>query len=626
MSKTKTVVSVCAIPFIALTLTIAFLLRYPMRMSALAETDAENAGYPIEIIDFDLLDSQTGWIWVNDHLYWTSNNGTSWQDITPSEMNELQLFAVHFPDPSLGYAVLGKPNAGDQQALWLAKRDNPRAGWTYLEIKLPDDTSAKSAVEKIQMTFLDSNHGWLMMKYASSSNFNLGALYFTRDGGLTWTKSNLDAAGETYFVNPMMGWVAGYEPVGDLLQTRDGGLTWQPSDDLTAFSLPQKSNIVKKLGTITELNSLRFAKGSPVAVDRAIYNTPNADPFWQGIDRIDLFDDQTGWAAYSKGRCDNDPAGTMTCHRELGLLKTENGGVNWSVIPLPVSDHPNGIIEESFTIHTQAETLQSSTSDAPQSLTAIYQGHAFDKCEVPTLTQLQEWIGSSPYRGLNLYIGGSLRACANTALNADYIAQIRNGQGWSLIPTWVGPQAPCTNYKSKISSNANTAYQQGINEANSALTVAAAMNIAHPDQSGTIIYYDMEYYDTANSSCNNAVKSFMNGWVTQMHAKGSLAGVYSTGAVLNQIASNVLLPDAVWPAHWIYDQYNPDATVWDVYRLSNEVWNQHQRIRQYSGGHYETWGSVKLNIDSNVMDGIVLSSWRENLSLPNRVFLPWIGK
>ncbi|MGB9521164.1 MAG: hypothetical protein ACPL6F_00265, partial [Anaerolineales bacterium] len=73
-----------------------------------------------------------------------------------------------------------------------------------------------------------------------------------------------------------------------------------------------------------------------------------------------------------------------------------------------------------------------------------------------------------------------------------------------------------------------------------------------------------------------------------------------------------------------YTQYNPEATVWNVYRLSNDVWNQHQRIRQYAGGHYETWGSVKLNIDSNVLDGILLYSWRDLLSFPNKIFLPFI--
>jgi hypothetical protein len=47
--------------------------------------------------------------------------------------------------------------------------------------------------------------------------------------------------------------------------------------------------------------------------------------------------------------------------------------------------------------------------------------------------------------------------------------------------------------------------------------------------------------------------------------------------------------------------------VWDVACLSNGLWVNHQRIRQYAGGHGETWGGVTLNIDCNVIDGIVAS-------------------
>ena len=39
--------------------------------------------------------------------------------------------------------------------------------------------------------------------------------------------------------------------------------------------------------------------------------------------------------------------------------------------------------------------------------------------------------------------------------------------------------------------------------------------------------------------------------------------------------------------------------------LSNTVWADHQRVRQYSGGHNETWGATTLNIDCDVLDGVV---------------------
>jgi hypothetical protein len=37
----------------------------------------------------------------------------------------------------------------------------------------------------------------------------------------------------------------------------------------------------------------------------------------------------------------------------------------------------------------------------------------------------------------------------------------------------------------------------------------------------------------------------------------------------------------------------------------DSVFVNHQRIRQYEGGHFENWGGVSLEIDCNVLDGVV---------------------
>jgi PKD repeat protein len=39
--------------------------------------------------------------------------------------------------------------------------------------------------------------------------------------------------------------------------------------------------------------------------------------------------------------------------------------------------------------------------------------------------------------------------------------------------------------------------------------------------------------------------------------------------------------------------------------VPNTAWAYHQRIRQYEGAHNETWGGVVLNIDNNVLDGLI---------------------
>jgi len=282
-------------------------------------------------------------------------------------------------------------------------------------------------------------------------------------------------------------------------------------------------------------------------------------------------------------------------------------------------DYSGGVVSsknvsEDFTRSVDDAKIQAAfAEDKIQSLssqTEIFVGQGFDKCEIPTLTQMQNWITNSPYGAVNLYIGGSCRSCPNLALTASYVSQLSQ-QGWKFIPTWVGPQsAGCDLCGDKISNDPATAYNQGISEANAAIDVAIDLGLALADGSGTIIYYDLENYDTTNTLYRDAAKSFISGWTGQLHARGSEAGVYgsSCGSGISDFASISNVPDAIWSAHWLIPyHYRPDATVWDVACLSNGLWVNHQRIRQYAGGHDETWGGITLNIDCNVIDGIVAS-------------------
>ncbi len=237
--------------------------------------------------------------------------------------------------------------------------------------------------------------------------------------------------------------------------------------------------------------------------------------------------------------------------------------------------------------------------------TELFIGQGFDTCEIPSLAALQTWFLASPYRAVNLYIGGSGRFCENKKLNAELVSQL--GQiGWKFIPTWVGPQAPCyTGNKPLMSDDPATAHAQGIAEASAAIKTAINLGLALPDGSGTIVYYDMEAYASQNPACDDPVRAFISGWTGELHANGNLAGVYGNAHALTGFASLANVPDAVWPARWLHTAYDPTVTVWEVPNLSPALWAEHQRIWQYAGGHNETWGEVTLNIDCDVIDGIV---------------------
>jgi len=322
-----------------------------------------------------------------------------------------------------------------------------------------------------------------------------------------------------------------------------------------------------------------------------------------------------GWKLERKGNCEPQAISQssssavqqgLRCRTVECIWSTEDGGRNWTPIPLPngqTSLIREEIVNTAWSVNpTLIQPLGEEIPDVP--LIAVMQGHAFDKCEIPSLENLAVWRAQSPYRAVNLYIGGISRACDNASLTPEFIAQLRQ-QGWGLIPTWVGLQARCMNYKYPMSKDPPKAYQEGRMEAERATLAAQQLGLTNAAGNGSVIYYDLEHYDISKDWCHEAARAFINGWVERMTELGMIGGVYSTGRPLSQFADLPNPPPVIWAAHWIYPSYNPEATVWDVSYLSNDLWKDRQRLRQYAGGHPETWGEVRMTIDSNVMDGMV---------------------
>ncbi len=224
----------------------------------------------------------------------------------------------------------------------------------------------------------------------------------------------------------------------------------------------------------------------------------------------------------------------------------------------------------------------------------------FDRCLLPTVEQMQTWWDSSPYTIFNLYIGGIHFACRENDLNPQWIQAV-SGQGWDFILTWVGPQAPCSNFLYKIDYDPLVALQQGRAEADDAVAAAFDLGIS----GDAVIYYDMEAYSGSDVACGEAVLAFLEGWTTRLHELGVSAGGYGSacGSNMAEWWANSPRLDNIWMAHWYLTTYDPEASVWGTPCISDSAWPNNQRIKQYTGSHSETWGGVSLTIDSDVLDG-----------------------
>ena len=179
--------------------------------------------------------------------------------------------------------------------------------------------------------------------------------------------------------------------------------------------------------------------------------------------------------------------------------------------------------------------------------------------------------------------------------------QQRTGAG-TCCPVQVGPQASCSGYADRMSSDLATAEQQGRAEAGKAVATAQGLGIGR----GSTLYYDLEDYDIGPDDCRRAALSFLSGWTKALHAKGYDSGVYSNiAAAITSLdyadhasPGSYAMPDDIWFA-W----ENGKADVRTDERVSySDHWDDHARIHQYALDVERTYGGYTLDVDENWVD------------------------
>lgn len=252
-----------------------------------------------------------------------------------------------------------------------------------------------------------------------------------------------------------------------------------------------------------------------------------------------------------------------------------------------------------------------------------FTGYGFDQCVGPSQSAMNAWLKHSPFLAVGIYISGDSRGCRDQPnLTPKWIStQLR--KGWRLLPITLGPQASChpsfprygddETIKPKPGKNGRyrPARRQGRREAVSA--VAAAQRLGIVERS--TLWYDLEGFDLTNTHCRESSLAFLSAWTAKLHALDYVSGVYSSaGSGIKMLddarvhrPKQVNLPDMIWIARWD----GKANTKTDYIRADG--WLPGGRMKQYRGGHHETWGGVTINIDSNWLD-LGKGSWAPPVS------------
>ncbi|MFC4018631.1 DUF1906 domain-containing protein [Micromonospora sp. GCM10011542] len=224
-----------------------------------------------------------------------------------------------------------------------------------------------------------------------------------------------------------------------------------------------------------------------------------------------------------------------------------------------------------------------------------FTGLGFDTCAAPSNAAMKAWL-QSPYRAVGIYIGGVNRGCAQPNLTRSWVTTQQTA-GWRLFPLYVGLQAPCSTYQRRI--DPARAAAQGREAADDAVRNARALGLA----SSSTITLDMENYPAGNVACTEAVNSFVSAWSNRLHDQRFRSGFYTkvTSAGLRDQVAAYSRPGHVRPDVIDFARWDSVQTVSDS-ALPASLWMPGRRMKQYRGDHHETWGGVRINIDSNYLD------------------------
>ncbi|PKW09482.1 protein of unknown function [Streptomyces sp. 1222.5] len=227
-----------------------------------------------------------------------------------------------------------------------------------------------------------------------------------------------------------------------------------------------------------------------------------------------------------------------------------------------------------------------------------FTGRAFDTCTAPSVSAMKAWH-TGFYGAAAVYVGGRNRGCNQPNLTASWVTSV-SGQGWKLIPLYVGAQPPCQSGANPEKLTASTAASLGAKDAADAVAKASALGM----KAGSAIYLDMEAYDIANTSCNDAVLTYVRAFGKGLRAKTYRFGYYgfssSSAKAIATAKDRTDLPGNLWYALW--DKKNTTTTDWP---WGAAQFTGHSRGHQYMVNSKESHGGVTLTVDRDAWDAPV---------------------
>lgn len=274
------------------------------------------------VSEASMLSPSEGWALSSPEpkLWWTTDGGGHWRQITPPTRAPETILSVFFLDTRVGWALLEDSSAGDDSVQFdLASTTSAGAKWEVHRLSIPElvsrvNRSTKEAQStenrasgfiKGLITFADPLHGWM---YVCPDVVDLSDTLITGDGGKSWQHAHVDELHidpeSIVLVTPEIAWLT---DTRRLFTTQDGAKTWRQ------VSLPGPTQLSKWFG-------------GGVAEDETFYSSPVFQDPKHGFEVLT-------YSGFKKAQWTT-----------AVLFETFDGGITWRAVGvfgnLPFMEHP----------------------------------------------------------------------------------------------------------------------------------------------------------------------------------------------------------------------------------------------------------------------------------------------
>jgi photosystem II stability/assembly factor-like uncharacterized protein len=165
-----------------------------------------------------------GWARTYRGLYWTTDGGGHWRNITPPIEHPARLGTVYFADPERGWAISEEGREGDNRDAIFSTADG---GVTWTRTRIEVDRLGTN-VAGASFAAAGPHLTYALVREARNTAYGVGYLFASRDGGPRWRQLPKPPphAGEISFTDGRHGWLAGEGPHPAFYRTRDAGRSW----------------------------------------------------------------------------------------------------------------------------------------------------------------------------------------------------------------------------------------------------------------------------------------------------------------------------------------------------------------------------------------------------------------